>query len=261
MISKKEKILIDNSNELIKYLKINSPNSIKPLKTGFEKNENRIVRKTLKNFIFKGNFHTIDFKNVKFINCEFEGIWGFYCIFKDCEFNYCEFRNSRFSHLELNWSGNYFDKCYFRNVEIDEGSLFNISFFKCQFNTLNLTGHYPVENIHFYDCYIEDSNFSNINNYREDEVIDRNDEFIDLLYLDCDITTSKFNGLDLRNSRFVDCKFYKSGFTDCILENECFINEKEIKVENYATFDLQTILKSEILNFSILSKYFNIELV
>lgn len=252
----KDKKLLDNSYELIKYLKINSPTSLKPLKKG---NETRIIRKTLKNFIFKGNFHGIFFKHVKFVNCEFEGIWGFFCIFENCEFQHCEFRNSRFSHLELNWNGIRFDHCYFRNVEIDEGSLFNISFNKCQLNTVNLTGHFPVENIRFYDCFIEESNFSNITYYDEDEIVERDDEFIDLLYLDCNITTSNFNGLDLRNSRYIDCNFYKSGFTDCVLNNESFLNNKEIKIENYATFDFQTILKSENLNFFILSTYFNIK--
>lgn len=249
---KKEKILINNCKSLINYLSQHSPNSVKD-------EGHRVVRKTLKNFIFKGDFHGIEFKNVKFVNCEFDGIFGFFCIFQICEFTNCDFRNSRFSHLELNWNALYFERCYFRNIEIDEGSIFNLTFLKCTIGTFNLTGHYPVENIRFYECTIDETNFSNISYYPEDEVVKRDDEFIDLLFQDCDIISTNFHSLDLRNSRYVDSRFYKSGFTDCILNNETFVNTKDIKIESYATLDFQTILKSDNLNFNILHNYFNIK--
>lgn len=254
-----KKITLNSSSELINYLKLNSPNSIKPLKKGINRNEDRIVRKTLKNFIFKGNFYCIDFKDVKFVNCEFEGLFGFFCIFQNTDFKNCEFRNSRFSHLELDWSGLFFEKCYFKNMEIDEGSMYYITFLNCSFSTFNLSGHFPIENLRFYGCQIDESNFSNISYYAEDEEIIRDDEYIDILFQDCNIMSSNFHGLNLKNSRFIDSNFYKSGFTDCILDNECFINTYEIKIENYTTIDFQTILKSDNLNFTILSNYFNVK--
>lgn len=55
--------------------KHSSPNSVK--------NEvQKVVRKTLKNFIFKGDFHGIEFRNVKFANCEFDDVFGFSASFK-----------------------------------------------------------------------------------------------------------------------------------------------------------------------------------
>lgn len=254
----KQKTLIDGTPSLMKFLKMNFPNSIGVSKKGFYEKENRVVRKTFRDFVFKGNLHGIEFRGVKFINCDFDGIWGFFCIFQNCEFKKCIIKNSRFSHLEMDWNGVSFEKCYFRNVEMDEGSVFNLTYDSCTLMTCSFVGLFPSENIRFYDCDIDDSHFIALQ-YYEDNKVERDDEFVDMLFQDCRIDSSNFQRINLRNSRFIDTILYKSGFIDCFVDNECFILTKKLKYDSYATMDFQTILQSEELNYEILSTYFNIK--
>jgi len=258
MTKEKQKTIIDGTSSLMKFLKKNFPNSLGVSKKGFYEKENRIVRKTFRDFVFKGELHGIEFRGVKFVNCDFDGIWGFFCIFQNCEFKECGFRNSRFSHLEMDWNGVYFEKCYFRNVEIDEGSVFNLTYEGCTLMTCSFGGLFPSENIRFYNCDIDDSHFMTLQ-YYEDNNVKRDDEFIDLLFQDCRIDSSNFQRLNLKNSRFVDTTLYRIGFIDCFVDNESFIVTKKLKYESYATMDFQTILQSDELNDEILSSYFNIK--
>ena len=258
MATAKLKTVIDGTLSLMKFLKKNFPKSIGVAKKGFYEKENRIVRKTFKDFAFKGNLHAIEFRGVKFDNCDFDGIWGFFCIFQNCEFKDCAFRNCRFSHLEMDWNCLYFEKCYFRNVELDEGSVFNLTYDSCTLMTCSFGGLYPSENIRFYDCDIDDSHFMTLQYYKDNKV-ERDDEFIDMLFEDCRVDSSNFHRLNLRNSRFVDTILYRCGFIDCFVDNECFIVTKKLKYDSYATMDFQTILQSDELNDEILSSYFNIK--
>ena len=252
MQKEKQKTIIDGSSALMKFLEKNFPKSIGVRKKGFYEKENRIVRKAFKDFVFKGDFHGIEFRGVKFINCDFNGIWGFFCIFQNCEFKECGFRNCRFSHLEMNWNGLYFEKCHFRNVEIDEGSVFNLTYDSCTLTTCSFGGLIPSENIRFYNCDIDDSHFMTLQ-YYEDNKVERDDEFIDLLFHECRIDSSNFHRLNLKNSRFIDSILYRSGFIDCILDSESFIVTQKLKYESYATMDFQTILQSDEID---LNKYF-----
>jgi len=258
MAIEKQKTVIDGTSSLMKFLKNNFPNSIGVSKRGYYEKENRVVRKSFRDFTFKGNFHGVEFRGVKFINCDFDGIWGFFCIFQNCEFKECGIRNSRFSHLEMDWNKVYFEKCYFRNVELDEGSVFNLTYDSCTLTTCSFGGLFPSENIRFNDCEIDDSHFMTLQ-YYEDNKVERDDEFIDMLFQDCRIDSSNFQRLNLRNSRFIDTTLYRSGFIDCFVDNECFIVTKKLKYESYATMDFQTILQSDELNHEILSSYFNIK--
>lgn len=258
MLKEKKKTIIDGTSSLMMFLQKNYPKNIGVTKKGFYEKENRVVRKTFRDFVFKGDFHAIEFRGVKFINCDFDGIWGFFCIFQNCEFIECGFRNSRFSHLEMDWNALYFQKCYFRNVEIDEGSVFNLTYDSCTLMTCSFGGLFPSENIRFYNCDIDDSHFMTLQ-YYEDNNVQRDDEFIDLLFYDCRIDSSNFHRLNFKNSRFFDTTLYRSGFIDCVLDNESFIVSKKPKYESYATMDFQTILQSDEINDEILASYFNIK--
>lgn len=259
MAKDKPKTIIQNGTSLMNYLVENFPKSIGISKSQPYGHSNRINRKTFKNFTFKGDFHDIEFKRVKFKNCDFEGIWGFFCVFEDCEFEDCGFRNCRFSHLELHWNGVHFFKCYFRNIELDEGSAFNLTFEACNLNNCSFGGLYPSENIRFYNCDIDDSLFQAMQYYDEDEVVTRDDEFVDLLFEQCNLDGTYFQRMNFKNSRFNDSVLYRTGFIDCILESESFTITKKLKFESYATMDFQTVLKSEEIDQSILSYYFNIK--
>lgn len=254
----KHQIVIDGASSLMKFLKKNFPNSVRASKRGFYEKEKRVGRKTFRDIAFKGNFHGIEFRRVKFINCDFDGIWGFFCIFQNCEFKGCRIRNSRFSHLEMDWNNVSFEECYFRNVELDEGCAFNLTYTSCTLITCSFSGLFPSENIKFYDCDIDGSHFVTLQHY-EDNKVDRDDKFIDMLFQDCRIDSSNFQRLNLKNSRFIDTILYRSGFIDCFLDDECFIVTKKLKYTSYASMDFQTILQSEELNDGILSTYFNIK--
>lgn len=259
MTYKKSNITIEGSSALMEYLVKNSPNSVGPKKDGPFEFKSKVVRKTFKNFKFRGDFQSIEFKKVKFKKCEFEGIWGFFCIFQDCEFEECSFRNSRLSHLELDWNTVHFYKCQFRNVELDEGAIFNLTFKDCDLNNCSLIGLIPSENVRFYNCTIESSLFQSMQHYENDEEVNRDDDFIDILFYDCIVEGTNFHRMNFRNGRFVDSILYKTSFMDCVLESESFIITKELKYQSYSSMDFQTILQSKDVESKILSYYFNIK--
>ena len=70
----KNKVEIRGSVHLLAYLKDNFPKNIGVPKNGFGEKEHRVVRKTFRNYSFTGDFHAIEFKGVKFIDCKFNGI-------------------------------------------------------------------------------------------------------------------------------------------------------------------------------------------
>lgn len=256
MIDKKTEVR--GTKALMKYIRETSPKNIGVVKKGFYQQKNKIVRKTFKNFLFTDDLHGIEFRGVKFIECDFAGVWGFFCIFQNCEFHNCGFRNCRFSHMETEWNNLYFSKCSLRNVELDEGCVFNLTFDESILTSCTLIGLCPSENIRFYSSAIDESHFENLQDY-SNEKVKRDDEFIDLLFHDCKINSTNFHSINFRNSRFYDTILYKTGFVDCELESESFITTKKLKYKSYATMDFQTILQSDELDETILSDYFNIK--
>jgi hypothetical protein len=160
--------------------------------------------------------------------------------------------------MEMDWNGLYFHQSHLRNIELDEGSVFNLTFDESTLTSCTLIGLNPSENIRFYSSTIEDSHFESLQ-YYGNEKPERDDEFIDLLFEDSTINSTNFHSIDFRNSRFNNTILYKTGFIDCELESESFIVTKQLKYESYATMDFQTILQSDELDDAILSGYFNIK--
>ncbi|OJV55330.1 MAG: hypothetical protein BGO31_20580 [Bacteroidetes bacterium 43-16] len=254
----KELKTIDGTEALMEYLKQESPHSIGIEKKGFWDRKNRVVRKVFKKIKFTGNFHDIEFRSVKFIECEFKGVYGFYCNFSNCVFNKCSLTNSRFTHFEFGWYGVEFHDSFLRNIEIDEGSVSTMIFLTSFIASSNFSGLFLSENIRFYDCTIEDTNFLSVTHYELEEEVKRDDEYIDLLFEDCVINNSTFQETDFRNSRLVNSVLFKSAFIGCVLDNECFMMDKELQYDSFASIDFQTILKSGELSEGILSTYFKI---
>ena len=257
MLDKKTKI--SGSKGLLKYVKVISPKNIGVPEKGFGKKEDRIVKKHFQDFSFQGDFHYIEFRSCKFTGCHFTGIFGFFLEFQNCNFENCTFLNSRFSHIEENWNGLNFHNCYFRNVEIDEGSTFNLTFKKCTITNFTMLGLNPAENIRFYECTIEDSHFDGIFYYEENETIKREDKFIDFLFEDCLINNTAFYTVNFRNSKFIESVLYKCSFTDCELASDSIINDTKLKYTSYVALDFQTILRSDKMEKKISKSYFNIE--
>ncbi|MBL7718588.1 MAG: TIR domain-containing protein [Flavipsychrobacter sp.] len=256
MIDKKTEIR--GTVQLMSFLKKNSPKNIGIQKKGLFERKNRVIRKTFRNFSFHDDMHDIEFLSVKFIDCDFVGIFGFYCLFRNCEFQNCNLRNCRFTHMEDDWNGVYFINSQLRNVELDEGCVFNLTFGNCLLISCNVIGLNPAENLRFYNSRLESSHFEGLFYYEEENVL-RDDEFIDLLFEDCILDTTNFNSINLKNSRFRDTILYKSGFIDCYLDDQCIQTTKKLQFESYATMDFQTILQSDELNDEILAEFFNIK--
>jgi len=252
----KKLVLRSGTEDIMQYLKTYSAKSIGKPKSGIFERKNRIVRKVFKDTMFSGNIHDIEFRSAKFVDCEFDGVWGFYCLFQNCRFKNCIFRNCRFSHLEDNWNGVYFNNCSFRNVEIDEGCVFNMSFDECWLISSRLNGLFPSENIRFYDCTIESSNFQDMN-YHEDKP-ERDDEFVDLLFFNCLIERTGFHDVNLRNSRLVNTVLLRSTFNNCELDDETIVVTEKLRYRNNATMDYQTIMNSDELDEKTLIEYFSI---
>lgn len=254
----KEYITIEGTEHLMQYLKENSPRSIGVEKTGFWDRKNRVVRKVFKKNKFIGNFHDVEFRSVKFINCEFYGVWGFYCNFFNCVFTKCRLINSRFTHFEFGWFGVQFQDSFVRNVEFDEGSVATMLFLSSTIASSNFSGLFHSENIRFYDCTVEDTNFLATTYYEEEEEIKRDDEYLDLFFEDCQLNNTTFQEINFKNSRLVNTVLFKSAFIDCVLDSDCFTIDKELPYKSFASIDFQTILKSEELNEDILLNYFKI---
>lgn len=255
---KEKKIGIKGADHLLKFLTGRADSIVDVSEEKFYEERRKITRRTFQNYFFSGNFWGVEFRSAKFKNCEFDGVFGFFCIFQKCEFENCHFRNCRFSHIELDWSFVSFKKCHFRNIELDEGSVFRLTFDTCSLTNFTIGGIYPSENIRFIQCDLEECYFSGLQDYGDSKV-KRDEEFIDLLFDECRIDNTNFHSIDFRNSTFLDTIIYKTGFIDCQLDKDCLVLTKELKYESYASMDFQTILKSDELNEVILSKYFNVK--
>jgi uncharacterized protein YjbI with pentapeptide repeats len=251
-------MIIDSINKLVKYFKTNN------IAKGSVKLENKnsliVSRKILNDIEFRNLSLGGTYQNCKFTNCSFKNIFGFFLKLKDCKFINCKFENSRFSHFEDivigSWDGIQFDKCYFTNVQFDEGEMYNIFFNECNFTHFKIDCIQPTINVNFYKCNINESFFNGTKHYEESEIY--KDEILDLFFNECRIDDSVFNGADLRNSVFMNARIYKSVFLDCKLSRYTLVESKENKYPDYVSLDFQTILKSDTLDFNILKKYFNI---
>jgi uncharacterized protein YjbI with pentapeptide repeats len=211
---------------------------------------------TFKKYHFTGKFDGFIFKGCKFIECTFENIWGFFHYFKKCEFTGCTFRNSRFSHGQFGWTELVFFKCYFRNVEIDEGDLDNSIFQDCEISGLRMAE--DVFNVEFLDCRIEDSQFRSIVYYPPDVPLE--EAANDVIFTDCNIIDTYFTSIDFRNSRFNNCSLYFCVFQNCTIANQTItIGDKKLQPV-YASMDFQTILKSDISDIGVLQQHFNIHI-
>jgi uncharacterized protein YjbI with pentapeptide repeats len=257
MLDKRTKIL--GSKGILEYIKANFSKNIGVPQKGFGKKEDRVVRKHFKDFSFQGDFHNVEFRGCKFTNCHFTGIWGFFLEFQNCEFDNCTFLNSRFSHIEENWNCLHFKNSYFRNVEIDEGCTFNLTFEKCTITNFTMLGLNPAENLRFYECTIEDSHFDGVFYYDENETVERDDKFMDFLFEDSLINNTSFYSVNFRNSKFIETVLYKCSFTDCELANDSIINVTKLKYTSYVALDFQTILRSDKIDKKVSKSYFNIE--
>lgn len=247
---------INGRQQLLDYTQNHDPKKILKSKTNFDGREYTITRKSFKNYHFSGDFTDIEFANCNFVECTFENIWAFYFIIKKSKFTKCTFKNSRFSHLEFSWDEVEFQDCHFRLTQMDEAGFLNVFFKGCNFYGFNLLGFDPFSNIWFEKCHIENSQFQFLIFHDEGDEFD--DEFRDLVIVDCTIEFSYFNSVDLRNSVIADTTFYKTAFIDCQLNTDTIQQTVESTVQNYASIDFQSILKSAQIDFDILKKFFNI---
>lgn len=241
---------------LLAHMADQAPKKLVPLsgRKSHDEPSQGIQGHTFKGFHFTGEFQGFIFKRCKFRNCTFENIWGFFHYFKKCEFTACTFRNSRFSHGQFGWTELVFYKCYFRNVEIDEGDLDNSIFQDCEINGLKMAE--DLFNVEFLDCRIEDSHFAGIVYYAPDTPLEAAAR--DVMFNDCSVMDTLFVNVDFRNSRFENTSLYFSTFLDCTLTNETIV-PGEIKLQPvFATMDFQTMLKSDLTNPVVLQQYFNI---
>jgi uncharacterized protein YjbI with pentapeptide repeats len=249
-------MIINSKEELIQHLEKTDKKNIKKNVPTLDVQEYELRNITFEDYEFSKDFKGLEVKNCKFIHCKFENIFGFFFLFSKSTFEKCEFRNSRFSHLEECWEELQFINCSFKNVQLDEGALFNIWFEDCFFQSFSILGMYPLSYVCFQKCIIENSQFQSLISYEDINEIDK--EVEDLVFQESSIEFSYFNSVDLRNSFFIDTKLYKSSFIDCQLHSGAISQNIDSEYPNYASIDLQSILKSDNFDKLILEKYFNI---
>lgn len=255
--TKIQKMEIDSKTGLLKHLEKDDKKKAKKNMPSLDKQEFEIKNKTFEGYTFTKEFVGLDFKRCKFIECKFENIWGFFMLFHKCSFENCEFKNSRFSHLEMYWDDLEFKKCLFRNVQWDEGALFNISFEECNLYGFSMLGMVPLSYVCFTKCSIENSQFQSLIYYKDPKEID--DEVEDLVFKNCEVEFSYFNGVDLRNSFFIDTGIYRSSFINCEFKTNTIRRTTDAKFTSYASIDFQSLIKSDVFDPNILKNYFKIQ--
>ena len=248
-------MIINGNQDLVDHITAKYPKRIASDKTPYAQQQFIIKSKVFRNYTFTNDIHGISLQKCKFVDCVFENISGFYLVFGECEFVRCELNNSRMSHLEMHWNDLEFHDCIFRNFQIDEGCIFNLSFNKCQFYNFALIEMYPMESIFFTDCYVENSQFKHLCYYQKGEKVAK--DFIDLQFYNCHIEASFFTKVDFRNSFIYDTVLLQVAFIDCKIMRNSIVRTKKLKHDSYASIDFQSILKSDF-NESTLKEYFNI---
>lgn len=215
----------------------------------------RVRDKVFRNTTFRGKYSMV-FKGCKFIDCRFENVSGFFCLFENCKFNSTTFIDSRFSHIEDHWDNNEFNKCWFKGVQLDEGWIRNAFFNECSFEMFYANGIFFMENVWFTNCNLQEVQFQGINYYHENDQVD--EEYPDIAFVDSTLDLTGFSNVDFRNSQFFNCILASVSFFDCRLAKDSFVKSKELKYESKASADFQTFLKSDDLPRQILADYFNI---
>ena len=225
----------------------------------FHNQPGKVKRQVFKGIKFTNFSLSGHYLNCKFIDCEFDKVFGFFWDLKNCKFNNCKFANSRFTHFEHiitdeSWDNVEFNDCKFINVRFDEGEFYNIFFNNCTLELLNL-GLERTFNVWFNNCKIGESFFSI--DFKEGSKLYEGG-YSDVVFEECMIDDCIFKSCDLRNSVFYNASIYMSAFIDCRLATGTIILDKKTKYPNYVSLDLQTILKSDNLDYKILKEYFNI---
>ena len=244
-------MLINSSKELIDYLQTNFPKRL----LGSLEHWHTVVKKVFRDYTFTGSF-SILFKDCKFVNCRFENVSGFFCLFTNCKFENNTFLNSRFSHIEEYWQGLEFKKCFFKSVQLDEGTFSNVFFNDCHFEMFYMTDFLSTEDTIFNDCYIQSSQFLSINHANDEKFVQG--DFHDMYFENCIIDRTGFNYVDLRYCNFINTILFDTSFVNCSMLENTIIKTERLKYDSQASIDLQTIIKSENISFDILKHYFNI---
>jgi len=250
-----EEIVFYDQQGLVDMLKVVAPKKISGKRHKMAGYHSGVHKCNFENEGFHGSFQSFLFKDCVFTKCRFENIRGFFLYFQNCEFNECRFERSRFSHGQFSWTGLEFNKCFFRNVEIDEGDLDNAWLNDCYMVNTIFLGQ-TMFNVNFLKCHLENVQFQAVTYYGEGDSLE--EEAPDLNFEDCEIGFSQFLTTDFRNSIFKDTRLYQSSFTDCVLSDQTFVLNKTFEWPNNASIDFQTIFKSELSDPVVLKTYFNI---
>jgi len=214
--------------------------------------------------------HGVKFYKCKFVNVDFSNttLWMTFleeCIFEKCDFTQsiirktpiygCEFINckSRFyfniseTYIEhttieqcnfegLSISGTYVSKLFFSKTTLYDG------LFRANFPSRDGLSTFPKE-------YITEE---------EQALIDSNEIFDDLLYIDC-----KLNFVDFRVVNFIDTKFRNSEISRCSFI-DCTLHSYNIDQSNNRTnwgtnyIDLNTLVNSNKIDLKVLNNMFNL---
>ena len=249
-----EEIIFYDQKDLVAMLKVVAPKKLSGKRPEHGGYHYGVYKHSFNSDGFTGKYQSFIFKDCVFTDCTFENIWGFFLYFQDCQFINCRFEKSRFSHGQFSWTGLEFTKCFFRNIEIDEGDLDNAWLNDCTLMNVVFLGE-TMFNVNFKDCNIENCQFQTVTYIEEGEI---EEEARDVSFEKCQIGFSHFLTSDFRNSLFDNTDLYQCSFVDCVLANETFLISAPPKYPNSASIDFQTMFRSDISDPNILRTYFNI---
>lgn len=258
MAKKTTKTQLLGNEEVLKYVATTNASRITKNEAIEKPYEHTIRRTTFKNCHFTGDITRIEFVSCRFIDCHFENVWGFFFMLQKCVVKNCRVDRSRFSHLELFWFDVLFENCQFYLVQFDEAGFIHTHFTNCYFGNVSLQDFNPIENVSFTDCYFYYSQFQDMIFHSDEDAQDFREEFPDITMEKCVLDGCHFNSVDLRNSTISNSQLFKSGFLNCQLSAKTLSPETKDDSQNYASIDLQTIVKSAPISRIVLAKYFAI---
>jgi fluoroquinolone resistance protein len=214
----------------------------------FYKQSNSIKNKAFEDIGFINiDFNQLGFEGCSFNRCKFRGIKGFFLNFYKCNFLHTEFINSELTHSFS--KSLVFTECSFRIFYLNESDLINVKFKGCD-DVKMVSFGCDSYNVTFSNCTLTEDVFYGPGSC--------NNGTVNYKFKNCSLEFLIFLNSCLKNSRFIDCEYYKLNFNDCELSNTTFQSNNIVSAKGFCNIDLRTIISSETLDYNILNNLFGI---
>ncbi len=193
------------------------------------------------------SFDNIHFKSCEFLDCEFTEITAWSNVYEDCSFT--NSRITQLNYFECDFIGTHFNGCMISYLLFSESSLSDLEFNYCTELLELYFGGVISSNVTFRNSHIAHTRF-------EPNLI--GEENRNFIFVNSEITDCYFDNNNLSKSTFDNCSLNKSIFANCLLYNSTFSENNKTENSEFASIDLHTINRSEVINELTLRNVFGI---